>query len=140
MQWTKEMELGHDRIDAEHRIFLRLVNEFSDRIDGGASLDALLRTLREIRQYAAFHFASEENVMEEMGYPDLQAHRGCHEALLAAVDEKIRLLPAHAAAPKELLGFLADWFAQHTSQEDHKLVAHINAVGWSNINIINPFY
>ena len=140
MEWTKEMELGHERIDAEHRIFLRLVNEFAERIEGGASTDALLRTLQEIRQYAAFHFVSEENVMEEIGYPDLQAHRECHEALLAAVDEKMRLLLSHAGEPKELLHFLVDWFAQHTSRDDQMLVAHINAVGWSNINVINPFY
>lgn len=140
MEWNKELELGHDRIDAEHRIFLRLVNEFADRIEGGASTDALLRTLREIRQYAAFHFVSEENVMEEIGYPGLPAHRHCHEALLAALDGKMQLLLSHAGAPKELLHFLADWFVQHTSRDDQMLVAHINAVGWSNINVINPFY
>jgi hemerythrin len=140
IQWSTQFELGHERIDAEHRIFLRLVNEFATRVDRGVGLDMLNRTLREIRKYAEFHFISEENIMEELDYPPLEEHRALHVALLESLDGWIRDMSAGKLRPQEVQQAIVDWFAAHTSQEDHKLVAHIRAIGWSNINIINPFF
>lgn len=140
IQWSTQFELGHERIDAEHRIFLRLVNEFGDRVERGLPLDMLLRTLREIRKYAEFHFVSEENIMEELGYPRLEEHRALHEVLLDALAGWIGALAAGSLDPAEVWKSLVEWFGAHTSQEDQKLVAHIREVGWANIQITNPFF
>lgn len=140
IQWSTQFELGHERIDAEHRIFLRLVNEFGDRVERGLPLEMLVRTLREIRKYAEFHFVSEENIMEELGYPRLVEHRALHGALLDALAGWIGALSAGNLDPAEVRKSLVEWFAAHTSQEDQKLVAHIRDVGWANIQIINPFF
>lgn len=140
IQWSTRFELGHERIDAEHRIFLRLVNEFADRVDQNLGIDMLTRSLREILKYAEFHFVSEENIMEELAYPQLEDHRALHSGLLKALDGWHRDLAAGTLPPQEVQQSLVDWFAAHTAQEDQKLVAHIRAVGWSKISIINPFF
>jgi hemerythrin len=140
IQWSTQFELGHERIDAEHRIFLRLVNEFATRVDQGSGTDMLARTLNEIRKYAEFHFVSEENIMQELDYPRLDEHRGLHSRLLEALDGWMRDMSSGAIRPQEVQQALVDWFAAHTSQEDQKLVAHIRNIGWSNVEIINPFF
>lgn len=139
-QWSSHYELGHERIDAEHRIFLRLVNEYATRVEQGLSLDMLLRTLREIRKYAEFHFVSEENIMEELAYPHLDEHRELHAALLDSLAGWIGALGAGTLDPREVQHALVDWFGAHTSREDQKLVEHIRDIGWSNVAIINPFF
>jgi hemerythrin len=139
-QWTDGFELGHRRIDAEHRIFMRLLEEFEERVERSAPLTDLRRTLREIQKYAEFHFVSEENIMEELGYPGTQAHRRIHEELLALLDRRIKALGDGSLAARELLHMLADWFSVHTAEEDAKLVEHINGIGWSQINVTNPFF
>jgi hemerythrin len=140
VQWSSHYELGHERIDAEHRIFLRLIDEFARRVEEGLPLEALQRTAHEIRQYAEFHFVCEENTMEEMGYPGLTEHRQCHADLLGALDEKRREMAERRLDPRALQDFLVDWFLQHTAEEDQKLVAHIRSLGGSRLNIINPFF
>lgn len=140
IQWSSQFDLGHARIDAEHRIFHRLIEEFADRVGNGLPLPALARTLREIRQYAAFHFISEENIMEEMAYPGLAEHRAFHDELLAVLDERSREMSAGKVAPQALLDFVVDWFLKHTAEEDQKLVGHLRSMGWSQVDIINPFF
>jgi hemerythrin len=140
IQWSTQFELGHERIDAEHRIFLRLVNEFATRVDQGSGTDMLARTLNEIRKYAEFHFVSEENIMQELDYPRLDEHRGLHSRLLEALDGWMRDMSSGAIRPQEVQQALVDWFTTHTSQEDQKLVAHIRNIGWSNVEIFNPFF
>lgn len=138
--WSTQFELGHERIDAEHRIFLRLINEFAARVDKGSDTDMLARTLNEIRKYAEFHFVSEENIMQELEYPRLDEHRGQHRRLLEALDGWMGDMSSGGIKPGEVRQALVDWFADHSSQEDQKLVAHIQKIGWANLEIINPFF
>ena len=125
LKWDSRYELGHEKIDAEHRIFLDLIVQFNQLTLQGASLDKLLRTLREIAKYADFHFVSEENVMLDCNYPDYAHHADLHQMLLAKVDDELFRLKAGAAQPAEVFDFLFEWFAIHTTREDRKLVAFL---------------
>jgi hemerythrin len=140
IQWSTAFELGHERIDAEHRIFVRLLNEFATRVERGADTGMLARTLNEIRKFAEFHFVSEENIMEELDYPRSDEHHGVHAQLLEAFDGLMRDMASGAIRPQEVQQALVDWFTLHALQEDQKLVAHIGNIGWSNIEITNPFF
>lgn len=122
LQWDSRYALGHERIDAEHQIFLNLIVQFNDLSQQGASMDKLLRTLREIIKYAEFHFVSEENVMLDCSYPDYPHHTDLHQRLLAKVQDEMFRLKSGQAQPTEVFDFLFEWFALHTTQEDRKLV------------------
>jgi len=74
LKWDHRYELGNERIDAEHRIFLGLIVDFHDAAIQGASKDKLIRILNEISKYAEFHFVSEENIMTEYHYPEQKYH------------------------------------------------------------------
>ena len=119
MQWDSRYALGHERIDAEHQIFLNLIVQFHDLSQQGASADKLLRTMREITKYAEFHFVSEENVMLDCSYPH---HADLHQRLLAKVQDELFRLKSGQAQPAEVFDLLFEWFAFHTTREDRKLV------------------
>ncbi|MEI7590884.1 MAG: hemerythrin domain-containing protein [Deltaproteobacteria bacterium] len=125
LHWDKRYSLGHEKIDAEHHIFLDLVVEF----DSLASLDApsnkLVRTLKEICKYAEFHFLSEENLMLDCGYPDFERHSTLHQHLIASLEDQLHGLINGSTAPTRVFEFLFEWFALHTSSEDKKLVSYI---------------
>ena len=127
MAWDKKYEVGNERIDFEHHIFLDLVTSFSDKIAQGASKEQMLRLLKEIGKYADFHFTSEENMMIDSSYPDMDRHAELHALLIADLHDITGRFSSEHLAAKEVFDFLFQWFALHTSQEDKLLALHINS-------------
>ncbi|OIQ71468.1 bacteriohemerythrin [mine drainage metagenome] len=127
LKWDTCYEIGHERIDAEHRIFLGLIVDFEALVNQGAAKDKLIRTLKEICKYAEFHFFSEQNVMIDCHYPEYVSHTSLHQQLLAAADDQLFRLTAGQVQASEVFEFLFEWFALHTSTEDKKLVAYTRA-------------
>lgn len=123
--WDQKYELGNEKIDAEHRIFLGLIVDFYDIAKQGAAKDKLIRIYREICKYAESHFLSEENLMFDSDYPELEQHAKLHSGLLALANDKLHQLLTDKATVDEIYQFLFEWFALHTSQEDKKLVAFL---------------
>ena len=74
----------------------------------------LRRALDELVHHVTVHFAHEESLLAEIGYPRLSAHRLAHARLLG---EAVRLQTAAAGRrvpPGELVDFLArDVVARH---------------------------
>jgi hemerythrin len=124
IDWDRKFEIGHERIDFEHRIFLDLIRTFGEEVERGDAEDPrrLNRQLTEITKYAEFHFVSEENIMIEVAYPDYETHRELHNVLLNELRDMAFKLRAGRANPRELVEFLYYWFAQHTAHKD-KLIA-----------------
>lgn len=125
MKWDQKYELGHERIDAEHRIFLGLIVDFHEAAANNASNEKLIRILNEIAKYADFHFVSEENIMAEYQYPDLKQHAYLHHVLLSEVKNKYYQFEHCNIGADEVFEFLFEWFALHTSNEDKKLVGYL---------------
>jgi hemerythrin len=121
LAWSHNYAIGIEKIDLEHRTFLNLVNEFNGARLAGASQDKLLRMLREISLYARFHFFSEENVMEDIGYPELDAHRNCHYVLIEVLSNKLLGLQMGDLTAAAVEAFLLDWFVDHVTHIDSKI-------------------
>lgn len=127
LRWDSRYELGHQKIDAEHHIFLDLVVSFDNLVNQNMPLDQLVRALTEICKYGDFHFVSEENLMIDCHYPDRDQHARLHRQLLSQLDDHLFNLTNRKIAPREVFEFLFQWFALHTSTEDKKLVAYIQS-------------
>jgi len=61
-------------IDAEHQRFIQLVNELNEAIIGHMNKKEIKSRMRAILDDAAMHFAHEEAVFKEWGYPDAEEH------------------------------------------------------------------
>lgn len=125
LKWDHRYELGHERIDAEHRIFLGLIVDFHEAASSGAPKEKLIRILREITKYADFHFVSEENIMAEHGYPEMDQHAQLHKALLAQIQDYFHQFSGDRIDADAVFDFLFKWFALHTSSEDKRLVGYL---------------
>jgi hemerythrin len=127
LQWKSWFEIGHERIDSEHRAFLNLIRDMNAQAEAGLDRDRLLRSLEEMQKYADFHFLSEENVMLDAGYPDLENHTLLHARLLKEVRNKATAVRLGEASSQEVVTFLYDWFCNHTVNEDAKIAQHLAA-------------
>ena len=78
---------GVAQIDNEHKRLLVLLNELNRALQTGTGLGALGGVLDGLVDYAAYHFAHEEDQFLRSGYPAYEAHRLQHRALTARVKE-----------------------------------------------------
>lgn len=122
IQWDQKFELGHQKIDMEHQIFLDLISSAS-RL--GHDSGKAKRILKEVQKYAEFHFLSEENLMIDVDYPHYPSHKEEHQLLLATLKEKIFEYKHEQIELDDLVDFLFQWFALHTTQVDAQLTAYI---------------
>jgi len=127
IKWDDKFSVGHERIDQEHKIFLGLIKAVSIAADEAIPKEKILRILVEIKKYADFHFYSEENLMIDSGYPDYEEHKKEHQLLLARFDGQLHDYRDDAIDLDELIGFIFQWFALHTTGIDKKLAVHIES-------------
>jgi hemerythrin len=121
LEWSDKYLIGIPRVDFEHETFFGLVSDFEKARLENADKNRLLGILEEIALYAKFHFRSEENVMEALGYPGLEDHKDKHMQLIDDLSNKILGLTLNSISPEKIEGFLVDWFLQHTANEDKKI-------------------
>lgn len=125
VSWDKKFEIGHERIDFEHRLFFDLIRSVAQEAGSGGNSDRLHRLLKEIRHFAEFHFVSEENIMIDHAYAEYEPHQREHAALLAQLDGRTGDFRAGKISIEYIVEFLFLWFALHTTHEDQKLSSHL---------------
>lgn len=126
--WQRKYEIGHPRIDFEHRIFLDLIDQLAQQADSGVPAKRLLRTCAELYKYADFHFFSEEGLMEDVEWPGTAAHKALHRELLKQLQDYIDSVALDHVRTSEMITFLVQWFTSHTGSEDRKLVHALPAI------------
>lgn len=127
IQWDHKFEVGHERIDFEHRIFLGLIRDLSVEAERNPQSPRVTRMLLEIHKYAEFHFLSEENIMLDVGYPHLVEHHRVHQRILTQLGDKIHQYQhqgVHDSA-EDIVTFMFEWFALHTTAEDKRIAEFI---------------
>jgi hemerythrin len=124
LTWSPEYDIGIERIDRQHRTFLGLVNDYQAERQGTTDRKRLLNLLNEVLLYATFHFCSEENVMEELGYPELEQHVQQHIQLVDSLSNKITELQMSRCSPQVVETFLTDWLINHVLDDDSKIPLH----------------
>ena len=80
-EWSESYSVGVHGIDAQHKNVFRLAAEFHRAIVSGEGKAFIPQLLDRLVQYTAVHFAYEERLMQEAGYPNLPAHKAEHEEL-----------------------------------------------------------
>jgi hemerythrin-like metal-binding protein len=78
LDWTEALSMFIPEIDAEHRHFMKLVNELNEAIVARMAVSEVKNRMRAIQDDARAHFAHEEALFREWGYPDAEEHAKKH--------------------------------------------------------------
>jgi len=110
-----------------HEDEIELINDFYDAVKAKdiEKVDELFKTL--LVEVEA-HFKTEEDMMEQSSYADMQMHKSDHDVMrkkLAKFHKRWEVLKG----PKELQGFLEKdfkkWYTGHVSKWDAQAAPHI---------------
>lgn len=120
--WTKEQHgIGIPAIDEEHREIVRLINRLIGKATNGTPGEEVKELLNELILYVGEHFAHEERLMLEHGYPELQSHADEHQRLLCQLQNVLKGDTQAILTP----AFLIDWLELHALRDDLEFGKHL---------------
>lgn len=129
--WSEELSVGNAVIDSQHLEFTKRVNSLFAGILLGEGKRETLHEINFLHDYAAHHFATEEEIMKQCEFPELDSHKSEHEEFLhnlLAVKEDVK--SAHdisSALVVQVNAKVVDWLVTHLINSDRKLGDHIRA-------------
>ncbi len=129
IHWHKNLELGNDLIDTQHRMLVLLCRKLDIAIKTRQPEQVIRSVMHELRKFTEFHFVSEENLMHEIGYPDVDDHALKHSELLMQLELMLAKIAHHKEFPEDLLHFLNKWVLNHVANEDMKIAEYAAQCG-----------
>ena len=119
IEWKNAFSVGVLEVDDEHKQLLAIINHLHDAMRAGSDTAELSRVMDELVNYTRFHFAFEEQLMERVGYPDMQEHGRRHQAMMARVAQfQADAANARALFSMKLMEFLKYWLSKHILETD----------------------
>lgn len=140
IRWRPELELGVRVLDTHHRRLVALTLEVYEKARGGASQAEVLKRLRALIDFAAWHFGFEESVMAETGFREKAAHGEQHGELLGQLQRFAGRVETGAAGPlhsARTFAFLDAWVMRHILLTDRCLAEYLVDRGWNLVSEIH---
>jgi hemerythrin len=127
------MSVDIAEIDEQHRKLIGLLNEFYDATNNGRGMKIAAALFDQLFDYAALHFATEERLMEEHGFPALEIHLMEHRKFV----ERVKALKMNFkknktdkyTLPNDVLTFLWEWLQTHILKTDKQYGSYLNKKG-----------
>lgn len=130
--WKEFYSVNITEFDQQHRQLIRLINELEKAMSEGRGRESLSQTYQALVHYAQTHFAAEEKLMAEHGFPGHALHKQEHAELLSQVNEMLRLHnEGKCGLTISTITFMCDWLSHHILVTDKKYSAFLNARGIS---------
>jgi hemerythrin len=130
LTWSHECIVGVQAMDDQHGILMDTLNELRLMLVRGARRREICLQLERLIEFTQMHFQSEEQLLQQQGFPGADEHRTAHHALLArlysALEQVNREEPIHFSS---LLEFLPTWYLDHVERLDQRYGTWLNERG-----------
>jgi len=123
MRLPESLATGYPDVDAEHARILEELQRL--RAAGAPGIPMLIAFLRE---HVHQHFADEERLMDDLGYPDAEGHKVEHRRYASAVVMLEAQIERNKDAPESLAAvtaLLEGLVIDHVMRTDYKLADFI---------------
>lgn len=129
IQFDNSLKTGNELIDSQHQELIARVNKLTEECKPGTEKTVAAHTLGFLMDYTNEHFADEEKLQAEHGYPLLDAHKEQHASFVKAVEELEDMLveeegpsEAFVAAVKKNV---VDWLLNHIMVWDKQVAQYV---------------
>jgi hemerythrin len=124
IQWTSDLDTGIPVIDKQHRRLVDYINQL-DHARAHHSRDEVSDVLDQLVDYTLSHFAFEESLMEDAGYPFLNAHKRVHSLFVKRVADYQQRFKVGEDIGAELQVSLTTWLLNHIKNDDNDYTADV---------------
>lgn len=121
IQWSSNLSVGIPSIDEQHKKLVEMINQLHDAMRSGKGHMEVLATAESMIAYTQTHFAAEEKMLNQIGYPDFSRHKSIHTALTRQVEEiQNKARAGQLGLSIQVSNFLKEWLTNHIQGEDMK--------------------
>jgi len=117
--WTEQFSVGVAKIDQQHKQLIAMINKLIGDPHAATRSETVTEVLGEMTDYASMHFADEEKILTEHGYPGLSQHIKEHRTLQ---EDTAKFCTAASVQldriPEMLLEHLSQWLVHHILEVD----------------------
>lgn len=124
--WKNDYCLGNEIIDDQHKKLFQLINGLYTSFIDKSSDEKLKEILKELLDYARYHFETEENFLKEISYPKLEEHLALHEAFTSKALEFRHSYRKGGIITSTVMNFLRKWLSEHILNADRDYMNFTN--------------
>ena len=118
-EWLSQYRVRITLIDEQHQELFAALNRLHDEVLCGADSEVLKVRLSQFIGLVQKHFADEERMLKETGYPGYEKQRTDHAALIKQLKDKLlRVNSGEIEVSTNLLGGIRDQLTLHISGPD----------------------
>ncbi|WP_019229695.1 bacteriohemerythrin [Sedimentibacter sp. B4] len=124
LMWTKNLEVGVDLIDQQHKKWFEKADQLFEAGKSGKSKEYIVKMFDFLDEYTRTHFKDEERYMQSINYPELSAQKQMHEGFIKKLKELRSEYEKDGVNLTVILNsnqFILDWLTKHISQADKKI-------------------
>ena len=130
VKWDDCMSVNIKEIDNQHIGLITMINKLHNKLRAGQGNSMLTPVLTELVEYVKVHFAFEENLMKEYGYPEYDKQKQEHEVLVSKIKDFLKKYKGRSPLlAREILIVLGEWARNHIKVEDSKYGPFFNEHG-----------
>lgn len=131
IQWLPEYSVGNKEIDEQHKMLFAMTNEFFHQ----ESKQAAIALFHNLSSYIDLHFESEENLLRQINYPDIEEHIKKHDELRDKFELiQQRLENYDVDLQHKIAMFLYNWLAKHILKTDMKFKSYAISIKESSFH------
>jgi len=123
IKWKDEYSLGIETIDEQHQKLFEIAGRAYEIMKDQFSIDKyddIIAIIDELKEYAVYHFQSEEAYMQGIGYRKFLSHKVMHDDFVQKINQ-IDLRQVDENPEKNLLqvlDFIVAWIGEHILVQD----------------------
>jgi hemerythrin len=130
IQWNQDLILGNQVIDYQHKRLVGLINDLYEIQEKEDFKEELVEVIvEELKQYAKFHFDTEEKYYKKLNHEGLTEHRKIHRSFEETINSFLSDRDKFEDVGQELFSFLKDWLEKHIKIEDKGMIERATSSG-----------
>lgn len=128
LKWKEEYVIGVDQIDEQHEMLFKIAERAFTLLKSDMYVDKydkIITIIEELKDYAVYHFRSEEEYMLSIGYRKFLSHKAEHDEFINKVTntDLNKIDVDQNAYLLSVLEFVVNWTSEHILQRDKLITA-----------------
>ena len=133
IKWENRFNTGYKRVDDQHKELVNILNKLnllvmSKDISREDVSEELSNIIKDMVDYVAYHFSTEEAIMKAIDYSGFKSHVVKHRNFTNKVLEEVNNYKNGKQIDiKGLIVFLRDWLFNHIVVEDKVFINEVKS-------------
>ena len=117
-----------NEIDEQHKRLFQMIEDFHKALKKTNDTKPSLKIISEMKRYAQYHFATEDNYMKKYDYPRIKSHPIRHQEFVSEVTKlEKKIIAGKLIMPSVIVKYLNDWIKNHIKLEDKAYVNYFKS-------------